>query len=205
MPSIFFTSCQCFSSMVASSYEIVNGQPGAQIGLPSDGVLVGNDLTDLRLGSSRSPNMSPPLGDASTHAGIFPIWSCSVQKVHFSTTPLVLVGYSLFSNSGLMATRGSLQLKLQGAVRDTLPCRNRQPMQRCSSCMVMPFGSLNVALVGRNPDAGRIITVIAEHQEGPILRVPAHIFVVLAGNERSYAAFQIHLISFFRSTVPSGS
>jgi ferredoxin len=46
-----------------------------------------------------------------TQAGSFPLASRSTQKLHFSTTPLVRVGYSWFTSS--MYGRGSSQLKLR--------------------------------------------------------------------------------------------
>ena len=104
-------------------------------------------------GFSISPNRIAPFGAASTHAGILPTASLSVQKVHFSTTPFERVGYSLFSSSGLMALRGSTQLKLLAPYGQPA-MQKRQPMQRCMSCMVMPFFSLKVALVGQTRTQG---------------------------------------------------
>jgi hypothetical protein len=60
-------------------------------------------------GSLRLPKTIAPL-EASTHAGCLSAASLSAQKLHFSTTPLSLVGKSGFIF--LMNFRGSLQLKL---------------------------------------------------------------------------------------------
>ena len=60
-------------------------------------------------GSFRLPKTRAPL-ELSTHAGSSPFSSLSLQNVHFSTTPIVLGGYSVFFS--LICGLGSIQLKL---------------------------------------------------------------------------------------------
>src|SRR3989304_1888565 len=153
---------------------------------------------------SRSPKNMPPLGAASTQAGIFPTASRSVQNVHFSTTPLVLVGYSLFSNLGSIAGRGSVQLKLL-APYGQAAMQNRQPMQRCMSIITMPSSCLlKVALVGQTRTQAGFSQWLQRTRKGFSLRLSSMYGFSCCGKACSYVSFQIHLISFFMSTLPSG-
>src|SRR5512135_1266241 len=82
--------------------------------------------------------------------------------------------------------------------------QNRQPMQRCMSCIVIPFGSLNVALVGHTRTHGGFSQWLHSTRKGISLRCSSMNLFGWNGNAFSYAVFHIHLISFFVSTLPSG-
>ena len=97
---------------------------------------------------------------ASTQAGAWPSAILSAQKLHFSTTPFILVGYSGFvGNSWLSsvgAFLGSPQLKLL-APNGQAAIQNLHPMHRWGSIMTTPSSLFQVAFVGHTLQQGGIV------------------------------------------------
>ncbi len=81
--------------------------------------------------------------------------------------------------------------------------QKRHPMQRCSSCIVIPSGSLNVALVGQTRTQGGLSQWLHSTKNGISLMCSLIYLLSWPGKARSYAACQIHLISSFLLTDPS--
>ncbi len=81
-------------SNISTSHDIIDFRPCAEFRLPPDGETPRKLQAHLALRVDRLPNTSAFSLHASTHTGSLPWSILSAQKSHFSTTPLVRVGYS---------------------------------------------------------------------------------------------------------------
>ncbi len=113
-------------------------------------------------GSLRSPKTSAFSVQASTQAGCWPLPSRSSQKVHFSTTPFVRVGKSGVGD--FRNGRGSDPVEAARAVRTrghAVAAADAAVPVHHHDAVVAPPGGLGRA----DPHAGRVVAVVAEHQD----------------------------------------